>query len=526
MSDQDNRFIMTRRGLIARSALIGAGAIATAQPFRAFAASARPRFTHGLQTGDIVGDRAALWARADRPARLNVQWATTSDFASPTSLAPVDALPESDFTAQVIAQGLPAGQQIYWRAAWTNIDDVNAVSNPVIGRFRTAPEAARDVTFTWSGDTCGQGWGINPDIGGMTIYETMNRMSPDFFIHSGDTIYADGPILAEVALPDGSTWRNLTLEGKHKVAETLDEYRIAYKYNLMDDNLKAFNARVPMFAQWDDHETTNNWYPSEILTNTGSDTRYTVKRVALLASRAKRAFLDYMPMLPVTDAGQKRINRHIPYGPSLDVFFLDMRSFRGPNTANLQTEESADTAFLGDSQILWLKRQLLASKATWKVIAADMPIGLKVPDGAQWEAIANGEDGTAKGRELEIARVLAYIKEKDIKNVVWLTADVHYTAAHYYDPNKAQFQDFKPFWEFVSGPLNAGTFGPNALDATFGPEVKFVKAPPAGQVNLPPSAGYQFFGHVKIDGKTKAMTVTLMDTAGAKLWSTDLTPEA
>ena len=60
---------------------------------------------------------------------------------------------------------------------------------------------------------------------------------------------------------------------------------------------------------------------------------------------------------------------------------------------------------------------------------------------------------------------------------MWLTADVHYAAAHYYDPNKAQFQDFEPFWEFVSGPFHAGTFGPNELDNTFGPEVKFFKAP-------------------------------------------------
>jgi len=31
--------------------------------------------------------------------------------------------------------------------------------------------------------------------------------------------------------------------------------------------------------------------------------------------------------------------------------------------------------------------------------------------------------------------------------------------AHFYDPAKAQFTDFDAFWEFVSGPLNAGTFG-------------------------------------------------------------------
>jgi hypothetical protein len=38
-----------------------------------------------------------------------------------------------------------------------------------------------------------------------------------------------------------------------------------------------------------------------------------------------------------------------------------------------------------------------------------------------------------------------------------LTADMHYTAAHHFDPNRAVFGEFEPFWEFVSGPLHAGT---------------------------------------------------------------------
>jgi len=54
---------------------------------------------------------------------------------------------------------------------------------------------------------------------------------------------------------------------------------------------------------------------------------------------------------------------------------------------------------------------------------------------------------------------------------VWLTADVHYTAAHWYDPSAAKFQQFDPFWEFVSGPIHAGTFGPGELDQTFGPQL-------------------------------------------------------
>src|SRR5258705_43565 len=132
---------------------------------------------------------------------------------------------------------------------------------------------------------------------------------------------------------------------------------------------------------------------------------------------------------------------------------------------------------------------------------------------------------SARGRELEIADLLRFIKASGVVNTVWLTADVHSAAAHFYNPDKAQFQDFEPFWEFVSGPLHAGTFGPNELDNTFGPEVKFIKAPGLDKQNLPPSAGMQFFGHVKIDGATGQMIVTLRDRADVALWSTTLDPK-
>ena len=66
-------------------------------------------------------------------------------------------------------------------------------------------------------------------------------------------------------------------------------------------------------------------------------------------------------------------------------------------------------------------------------------------------------------------------------------------------PSRAKFTEFSPFWEFVAGPLHAGTFGPNTLDATFGPEAKFNGVPKGMKGNRPPSEGYQFFGTMKID---------------------------
>ena len=109
--------------------------------------------------------------------------------------------------------------------------------------------------------------------------------------------------------------------------------------------------------------------------------------------------------------------------------------------------------------------------------------------------------------------------------MVWITADVHYAAAHHYDPARAAFTEFDPFWEFVAGPIHAGTFGPDELDHTFGPEVKFIGIPAGMKQNRPPSDGHQFFGLARIDGETEVMTVSLHDLKGAELFKVSLSPE-
>ncbi|HYW60077.1 MAG TPA: alkaline phosphatase D family protein [Xanthobacteraceae bacterium] len=495
-----------------------------ARPYLSRAAD-RPQITHGVQSGDVSIDSGVVWARADRPARMQIEVATSDSFKDPRGVF-VDALPESDFTAKALIENLPAGQDIFYRVRFQDLSDPGILSEPAVGRFRTAPSDRRSISFTWSGDTAGQGWGIDEARGGMRTYAAMRKNRPDFFIHSGDTIYADGPIPAEMKLPNGEIWKNLVTEEKSKPAETLAEFRGNYKYNLLDKNLRAFNAEVPTFAQWDDHEVTNNWWPGEPLTRAEHlRKKYVDKNALALAVRASRAFHEYMPMRDtIAEAG--RVYRKIGYGPLLDVFMLDMRSYRGPNGADDQESYGPDAYFLGPTQIAWLKRELMASRAAWKVIAADMPLSLIVVYDVdrKWgsEAIAQG-DGPPRRRELEIADLLSFTKHAGIRNTVWLTADVHYTAAHHYDPGKAQFQDFEPFWEFVSGPIHSGAFGPNQLDNTFGPQLVFQKVPEKSlQTSL---IDLQFFGHIAIDGASQVMTVTLKDWNDTALWSTQIEPK-
>lgn len=510
---------MRRREFLRQSAMM-AGSVSAFPALLPYLQS-RPAIPYGVQCGDVTADRAIVWSRADRPARMIVEYSTRESMANAQRIVGPAAIETSDFTARVDLTGLPAGQRIFYRVSFQDLENVKILSEAVGGSFRVPARQKRDVTFVWGGDVVGQGWGINPEFGGMKIFESMRRAQPDFFIHSGDAIYADNLIVPEVKLDDGSVWKNLTAPEKSKVAETLDEFRGNYRYNLMDEPLRRFNAEVPMLAQWDDHEVRNNWYPGQRLDD---DARYTVKSVDLLAARARRAFLDYLP-LRFDPLDPERIYRSFPYGPSLEVLMLDERSYRGPNTTNRQPAMSEETAFLGSAQVRWLKERLLRSRATWKVIASDMPIGLIVGDsGGRFEAVANGDGGPALGRELEIADLLRFIKQNRIKNVVWVTADVHYAAAHYYDPARARFTDFAPFWEFVAGPLNAGTFGPGQFDNTFGPEAKFIGIPKGMKANRSPKDGYQFFGMVRIDGRTEVMTVSLHDLNGKKLYSVDLNP--
>ncbi len=514
---------MKRRTFLSLTAAASSGALASKPwsnaPAIVHTKTAVPAIPHGVQSGDIAANRAVIWSRADRPARMIVEYATTESFQNARRVVGPAAIEPTDFTARIDLTDLPAGQKIFYRVRFQDLTDNRAVSEAVAGSFQTAPVSRRDVSFVWGGDVCGQGWGINPDFGGMKIFEEMRRLQPDLFIHSGDAIYADGLIPDEVKLDDGSIWKNLTKPEKSKVAETLDEFRGNYRYNLLDENLRRFNSEVPMLAQWDDHEVRNNWYPGQIL----DDSKYTVKSVDLLAARARRAFLDYMPMRFNAD-DPERVYRAFNYGPLLDILMLDERSYRGPNTPNRQPATNDETVFFGSAQMQWIKQRLLNSRATWKVIASDMPIGIVVKDGpTNFEAFANG-NGPALGRELEVAELLRFIKQRKIKNVVWVTADVHYCAAHYYDPSKAQFTDFAPFWEFVAGPLNAGTFGPGDMDDTFGPQVRFTGIRKGTKLNRSPKDGFQFFGAVKIDGKTGVMTVSLHDIAGKRLYSVDLPP--
>jgi alkaline phosphatase D len=114
-----NGALLTGRRFLATAAssaaMMATGSIAKPYLNRA---GGRPVITHGVQSGDISVDSGVVWARVDRPARMLVEVSTTDSFKAIRSAVFVDAMPESDFTAKALLEGLPAGQDIFYRISF------------------------------------------------------------------------------------------------------------------------------------------------------------------------------------------------------------------------------------------------------------------------------------------------------------------------------------------------------------------------------------------------------------------------
>ena len=297
------------------------------------------------------------------------------------------------------------------------------------------------------------------------MFETMEKLEPDFALFQGDMIYADNAIPPTKAIPDamgGGTWINNP--SKDFIASSLDEFRANWKYNHGDDKMQSFLSKTPIFVQWDDHEVTNNWYPGEVMfgayaPGTAADGLY---------ANSLQAFYEFNPIMDGSSIYRKQ-----QFGKHLEIFFVDYRSFRDPNYNNDKPEP---IAMLGEEQLAWLKEGLAKSKATWKIISSHDPLGIVTGGSGDWDSYGQ-QLPEILGREFEVKDLLGFLKDRNISNVVSLTSDVHFTAHVNMDPSRAEggFTDFNSLDEFVIGPIHAGSFGPNYMDTSFGAHYEYGK---------------------------------------------------
>ena len=130
----------TRRQFLRRVAAAGtlAGAGTFAKPYLSRAAD-RPALTCGLQSGDVSIDSAMVWARTDRPARMHAEFSTVESLNTIFRTMTLDALPDTDFTAKLLVDHLPSGQNIFYRVRF---DDLSPIL-PFLEKRRSDTSAPR-----------------------------------------------------------------------------------------------------------------------------------------------------------------------------------------------------------------------------------------------------------------------------------------------------------------------------------------------------------------------------------------------
>jgi alkaline phosphatase D len=476
------------------------------------------QITHGIASGDVTDQSAIIWSRVnDQPAKMNVEYDTNANFTNPLSKT-AQANSTTDFTAHAKLDRLKPDSQYYYRVWFTGSDidnntnsetssDLSAIPDIAdqveIGTFRTAPSANMNsnssaISFIWGADLGGQNYCRNADEGGYSIFKSMLSLNADFFIANGDMIYADGACPAQGPIFNNSTnnqtitWTNIPGDFKsladpsvewNNVTEVRSLFLEHWKYNRNDTYFKEFLRNVSMYSQWDDHEIINDFGSKWPYWNLFSIDREGYPNIV---NEGRNAFLYYSPLDSSDNNNytqndrEKHIYRSFNWGKDLDLFIIDARSYRSQN--HIADTPDSNKTMLGEEQLQWLKQELSNSNATWKVISSDVPIS--IPTGSNTSIL--GRDGWANGNETnnysyytgfesELTDLLEFIDNQQIKNVVFITTDVHFPAFIKYDFDLNNDGTITEIHEFVSGPLSAFRLGVPfpELDETFNPSLLY-----------------------------------------------------
>jgi phosphodiesterase/alkaline phosphatase D-like protein len=429
--------------------LASAVALALFQPLFA-RADALP---NGVASGDPHARGAVLLARAGQPGTLTFEVAADASFAR---ILRSHVAPVADATQPVkwAVNGLRSGRTYHFRAT-DNLGNMSA------GQFTTPFEDGKHgLRFGVTGDWRGE----------LAPYPAVSNIPArglGFLVALGDTIYAEN--YDDPAVP---------------TASTLIEYRAKYdqtrsaKFGV--NTWADVHAATPLFATIDDHEVINDFaggaHPStdDRFDATGSYINETHRYTDGL-----RAFQEYMPLQPqvygatgdARTSGKPRLYRERQFGQDAAIFVLDARSFRDQElTLNnpldpvevggfLYASFDASRTMLGRRQIDDLKAGLLRAReagVSWKFVM--------VPEPIQNLGVVGAGD-RFEGYAAERSEILRFVRDNDIRNVVFVAADIHGTLVNNlsYQDGLGQPQIAVNSWEISTGAV--------AFDAPFGPTV-------------------------------------------------------
>jgi alkaline phosphatase D len=463
--------MQTRRQLIARAggaaatvlvptSLAAPLALAKTKPFKG------GRFPDGVVSGDPTPKGISLWTRFD-PAggggtgTVELEVATDKAFRHVVAHKRVTTGAASNHAVKARVSGLKAHEEYFYRFASQGADSA-------VGRFRTALPADSKAPVTFAFFSC-----QDYTHGYYNALDVMAGGDYDFVVCLGDYIYAE----AYHSVAGGTGVRDDKIGSENpqnpdivREAVTLADYRAKYQLYRSDPLLRAVHAKFPMVMLWDDHEVQDNYAgkPADGGLPPGKHFSQARKRAG------RKAFFENMPAFP----GGEKLYRKLSFGSNVDLFVTDQRSYRDNQPCDdavvapcADYDQPRD--FLGRAQMNWVKAGLASSKAKWKLMANEVTImPTRVLGGANYTY------DNWLGYPQEREELLTHIRDKQIKDVVFLTGDIHTFIAGDVRTGDGATGDTVAT-ELVGGSITSQSLGETDLDAGGGAKIKGNDANPS-----------------------------------------------
>ncbi|GGO50633.1 phosphodiesterase/alkaline phosphatase D [Streptomyces lasiicapitis] len=394
-------------------------------------AAAGPAFLHGVASGDPLPDGVLLWTRitptpdavpgSGKGPDVEVRWEIAEDkgFTKVVGRGSTTAKAASDHTVKADVRGLRQATTYYYRFS---VGSDSPVHSPV-GRTRTTPAHEASAPGVRFGVVSCSNW----EAGYFSAYRHLAaRTELDAVLHLGDYLY-------EYASGGFASSGDVVREHrpKHEIL-TLADYRTRHGAHKTDADAQAMHGTHPVIAIWDDHEVANDAWSGGAENHTPETEGSWAARVAA----AKQAYFEWMPVRPATEG---TVYRRLRFGKLADLHLLDLRSFRSKQASVGSGDvDSPDRTIAGRAQLDWLKAGLAASDAAWKLVGTSVMISpvafgslpayllkplaelLGLPTGGlavntdQW-------DGYTHDRK----ELIGHLRDKGIRNTVFLTGDIH-----------------------------------------------------------------------------------------------------
>lgn len=358
-------------------------------------AASGPHLTHGPMLGEVSPESARIWVRASSGAILSVRVAESPELMNPSGKPSILELKtESDFMGHVRVGGLkPATRYFYC----VYLDGQPAVLPPYPS-FQTSPLPGRRGHQRVCFVSCVGRTAADPAASWADMAE---RTGIDVLLMLGDNHYADTTDPA----------------GQRKFYS--EQRRLA--------GFREVTRRVPTYAIWDDHDYGPN----------DSDSTAKGKEHSL------RTFKEHWANPAYGESETPGVYYSFKRG-DVEFFMLDVRYHRSPN--KLADEPPGTKTMLGTRQLQWLKRELLASDATLKLVAS----------GSEWQPSGHLDSWTSFARERD--EILDFIRTNEIEGVILLSGDRHFTGG---------YQINGRLIEITSGPLGARNYPTRNLPGMF-----------------------------------------------------------